>query len=142
MIVIDASKGALLVDLGSSYGTAVGSNRIPDNIGSYLKTGSEIVFGASSRVYKVHVDYRQMQKSLHQRQKMLQMEVNEISNFRDDNLDDLRKKVGSKYNNTIVVLNLPYHYVEDDVARLFQECGAVVSCHMFRQGAAEVQLDG
>lgn len=66
------------------------------------------------------------------------MEVNEIANLGDDNLEDLRKKVGSKYQNTVTVFNLPYHYVEDDVARLFQECGTVVSCYKFRDGAAEV----
>lgn len=64
IILLDSSKGAQLVDLGGSYGTKLDSKRITDNLGIELKTGSEIRFGASSRVYKVHVDYRQMQKSL------------------------------------------------------------------------------
>ena len=52
------------MDLGSTTGTSVNGKSVIDHTGIPIKDGDEIVFGASTRKYKVTVDYTRFRKSL------------------------------------------------------------------------------
>ena len=54
----------MLVDLGSTSGTVVNGKSIQDHMGVPLKDGDEVVFGASTRLYKVSVDYTRYKRAL------------------------------------------------------------------------------
>jgi len=64
---LDEQKGAVLVDLGSTSGTTVNGKVVPDHTGVAVKDGDEIVFGASTRIYKVSVDYSRFKRSLEEK---------------------------------------------------------------------------
>jgi len=68
-LIFDEQLGALLIDLGSTAGTKIDGNVIQDNVGVPLKDGSEVIFGASSRVYKTKVDYTKFRKALEEKQR-------------------------------------------------------------------------
>ena len=94
-----------------------------DHTGVPLKDGDEVVFGASTRIYKVTVDYSRFRKSLEAKQKALQNEIEAIETLSDTRIEDLRKKLGSSMVDTLYVGNLPYHYEESDIRTLFKGCG-------------------
>lgn len=75
-----------------------------------LKSGHEIMFGASTRLYKVHIDFTKLQRALNDKQKALRMEIQEMENLSDSKPEDIRRKLGSNYNETLYVGNLPYHF--------------------------------
>lgn len=64
VILFDEHEGAMLIDLGSTSGTKMNNEPLLANCGQLLKNDFEIVFGASSRLYKVTVDYSKFQKAL------------------------------------------------------------------------------
>ena len=63
-VILDEQKGAMIIDLGSTTGTSVNGKSVIDHTGVSLTDGDEIIFGASTRVYKVTVDYSRFRKSL------------------------------------------------------------------------------
>lgn len=81
--------------MGSTAGTKVNEEVLDANTGKELKNGCEISFGASSRAYKVTVDYSKYQRAIKERQRNLQVEINEIEELDDSNLNDMRRKLGS-----------------------------------------------
>jgi pSer/pThr/pTyr-binding forkhead associated (FHA) protein len=120
---LDEQRGAILVDLGSTSGTSVNGKVVHDNTGVALKDGDEVLFGASTRHYKVTVDYSKFKKALEEKQKALQNEIEAIDTLSDTKIEDLRKKLGSSVVDTLYVGNLPYHYEESDIRTLFKGCG-------------------
>ena len=63
-LILDEQKGAMIVDLGSTTGTIVNGKSVIDHTGVPLKDGDEVIFGASTRIHKVTVDYSRFRKSL------------------------------------------------------------------------------
>ena len=53
-----------------------------------------------------------------------------MESLSNNNLDDVRKKLGSKLNNTLIVSNLPYHFEADDLRTLLKECGLMTNVEM------------
>lgn len=53
-----------------------------------------------------------------------------MESLSNNNLDDVRKKLGSKLNNTLIVSNLPYHFEADDLRTLLKECGLMINVEM------------
>lgn len=138
-IVLDEQRGTLLVDLGSTSGTKLNGQVLQEHIGMPLKDGDEIVFGASTRLYKVKTDYSKFRKALEERQQQLQNEINAIETLSDSNIDDLKKKLGSSSMSTLYVGNLPYHFEETDLKSLFKTCGEIAKIEL-RKGFAFVQM--
>lgn len=136
-IILDELKGAMIVDLGSTTGTRVNGKSVIDHTGIPIKDGDEIVFGASTRSYKVTIDYSRLRKSLEAKQKALQNEIEAIATLSDSRIEDLRIKLGSSMVDTLYVGNLPYHYEESDVRNLFRGCGQIVKVEL-RKGFAFV----
>jgi len=59
--VVDKENGAMLIDLGSEYGTTLNGVELEQNVPAKIKQkGDVVVFGASTRSYKVKVDYSRM----------------------------------------------------------------------------------
>lgn len=65
------------------------------------------------------------------------MEVQADEELSDSNIDDIRKKLGSKLQTTVYATNLPYHYGVDDIRRLFKECKEAFK---LRDGVFEVVM--
>lgn len=53
-----------------------------------------------------------------------------MESLSNNNLDDVRKKLGSKFNNTLIISNLPYHFEADDLKTLLKECGLMSNVEM------------
>ena len=51
------------------------------------------------------------------------MELQEMESLSNNNIEDVRKKLGSQLNKTLIIGNLPYHFETDDLKTLLKECG-------------------
>lgn len=71
--LFDKEQGAMLVDLGSQYGTFLNGARLEPNTPTKLaKKGDVVTFAESTRSYKVTVDYSRMQRAAEEALKALQ----------------------------------------------------------------------
>ena len=63
-LAMDQEKGLVLIDLGSENGTTLNGIPIESNVPTLVQQKGDIVtFGASTRSYKVNVDYSRMLKA-------------------------------------------------------------------------------
>jgi uncharacterized protein YnzC (UPF0291/DUF896 family) len=51
------------------------------------------------------------------------MELQEMESLSNNNIEDVRKKLGSQLNKTLIIDNIPYHFETDDLKTLLKECG-------------------
>lgn len=92
-----------------------------------------MVFGASTRSYKVKVDYSKMLKAQEQALKALELEINKLENLKEDeelDVDQFKSTIGVAREDTIHVNNFPYHFEERDIRLLFKDCGEITRVAM------------
>jgi pSer/pThr/pTyr-binding forkhead associated (FHA) protein len=83
--VVDKEKGVMLIDLGSEYGTTLNGTELVENVPNLIqKNGDVVVFGASTRSYKVKIDYSRMLKAQEQALKALEIEIDQLENLKED----------------------------------------------------------
>ena len=58
--LIDAELGVVIIDLSSKAGTRIDEISLQVCIPELIKNGSKIIFGLSTRVYEVSIDYSKM----------------------------------------------------------------------------------
>ena len=84
-LVLDEHKGLLLIDLGSKYGTKLNGKQIEPNIPTPVnKKGDIVQFGASTRSYKITVDYSRMLAAQMKALKELEEEVDQLAELDKD----------------------------------------------------------
>ena len=84
-LVIDKDKGLLLFDLGSKFGTKLNGKKVKSHIGNPVKKkGDSIMFGVSTRLYQVHVDYSRLLAAQMQALKTLEDEVDLLAELNKD----------------------------------------------------------
>ena len=133
-IAFDQEKGLVLIDLASEHGTCLNGSVIQPNVPTEVrKRGDLIKFGASTRSYKVSVDYSRMLKAQEEELKKLQKEMNQLENLKEDDEIDantFKNTIGVIREDTIHVNNLPYAYRQDDLRHIFKDCGELLNIHM------------
>jgi RNA recognition motif-containing protein len=102
-----------------------------------------VVFGCSSRTYKVTVDYSRMERAAEEEQELLEAEMEKLKGLENPDIDAeaLKKTMGLTSQDTIFVTGFPYHYDESDFIKLFSECGKVehVSIPPDRQNKQQIR---
>ena len=96
-----------------------------------VKNGQKVVFGQSTRVYEIKIDYSKMQKAVEMEKKELEREIRRLERLdqahASNDMDALKSTLGLVKQDTIYVSNLPYSCTEKDLSELFNDCGKIVS---------------
>lgn len=92
-----------------------------------------MIFGLSTRVYEISVDYSKMQRAVELETKNLEREMKMLEKLDDvENIDleTLKSTLGLIKKDTIFVANLPYSVTEKDLQDLFNDCGKILSIRL------------
>ena len=92
-----------------------------------------MIFGLSTRVYEISVDYSKMQRAVELETKNLEREMKMLEKLDDvENieLETLKATLGLIKKDTIFVANLPYSVTEKDLQDLFNDCGKILSIRL------------
>lgn len=92
-----------------------------------------MIFGLSTRVYEISVDYSKMQRAVELETKNLEREMKMLEKLDDvENIDleTLKATLGLIKKDTIFVANLPYSVTEKDLQDLFNDCGKILSIRL------------
>ena len=108
-LICDAKDAVCLVDLASKAGSFVEGEKVQPMILNRLKTGYTIHFGASTRRYKVTVDYSNVSKYLEEKTKNLDKDFKLLEKLNDPNASKevIKASLGFEENDTIFVSGLP-----------------------------------
>lgn len=130
--LIDQELGVVLLDLMSKAGTKVDDKPLEGCIPATVKSGQKIVFGISTRVYEVQIDYSKMQKAVEIEKKALEREMRILERLDrpDLDIDTLKDTLGLVREDTVYVSNLPYSCTEKELAELFADCGKIASIRL------------
>jgi hypothetical protein len=133
--LVDKDLGVVIVDLMSKAGTKLDEKALEGCIPAQVKASSaqKVVFGLSTRVYTVSVDYSKMQKAIEIEKKNLEREMRLLEKLDDvDNMDveTLKSTLGLVRQDTIHVANLPYSVTAAELQNLFADCGKVASVRL------------
>jgi len=113
--VLDVDQGLLLTDLSSQYGTFLNGNRLDANFPTRVaQKGDVVTFGASTRQYRVTVDYSKMLKAQERALRNLEKQMDQLADLSSDeaNVDvkTFKSTLGVKREDTVHVSGLPYHF--------------------------------
>ena len=92
-----------------------------------------MIFGLSTRVYEISVDYSKMQRAVELETKNLEREMKMLEKLDDvENIDleTFKATLGLIKKDTIFVANLPYSVTEKDLQDLFNDCGKILSIRL------------
>ena len=132
-LLIDQDLGVVLLDLMSKAGTKLDDQQIDGCIPMPVKPGQKMVFGLSTRTYQVQIDYSKMQRAVEMEKRNLEREMRMLEKLDDvGNLDmaTLKSTLGLVKEDTLYVSNLPYSCTEEDLGKLFGDCGKILSIRM------------
>ena len=133
--LVDKDLGVVLVDLMSKAGTKLDDKQLDGCVPMQVKASSnqKAVFGLSTRVYEISVDYSKMQRAVEIEKKNLEREMRLLQKLDDaDNIDveALKSTLGLIKQDTVYVSNLPYSVTEQDLSELFGDCGRILSVRL------------
>jgi len=131
-IVFVRDKGVLLVDLGSRAGTIVAELPAKELEARNLKNNDIIKFGASTREYKVIIDFTEADKNIETEKRELREEIKIMKMLEDPNMDpeELRRKMGYSTNDTIFVANIDLEAKFEEVKSFFERYGDIKEIRM------------
>lgn len=124
-----------MIDLMSKAGTKLDDKALDGCIPQQVKANSrqKVVFGLSTRVYEISVDYSKMQRAVEIEKKNLEREMRILQKLDDSeniDVDTLKSTLGLIKQDTIYVSNLPYSVTEQDLQELFGDCGKILSVRL------------
>lgn len=119
----------IIIDPGSKAGTKIDDAMISQNVPYTLKNNQTIIFGESSRSYKVSLDYSKVSKSFELEKNKLEQDLKILENLEGEDLDleTLQKSLGLNKNDTVWVGNLIPSTTEEDLRDIFEDCGKIKS---------------
>lgn len=125
--VVDRNMGVAIVDLGSKAGTILNGDRIMPHFPMVIKTGDWFGLAESTRIYKVTVDYAEVQEFLDKKQRNLQMDLKILS--LQQNLSSkeevMKAGLGMIKQDTVFLSNLPENCSEKEIREAFEQFGKI-----------------
>ncbi|CDW73079.1 fha domain containing protein [Stylonychia lemnae] len=133
--LIDQDLGVVLIDLMSKAKTKLDDQTLEGCIPHQVKANSKqkVIFGLSTRVYQISIDYSKMQRAVEIEKKNLEREMRlleKLDNVDNIDMDTLKSTLGLIKQDTIYVSNLPYSVTEQELMELFNDCGKILSIRM------------
>eukprot|EP00347_Sterkiella_histriomuscorum_P005853 403355024 len=133
--LIDEDLGVVIMDLMSKAGTKLDDQPLEGCVPQQVKAKADqkVVFGLSTRVYQISIDYSKMQRAVENEKRNLEREMRLLEKLDDvDNMDvdTLKQTLGLIKQDTIYVSNLPFSVTDKDLQDLFGDCGKILSIRM------------
>jgi len=77
-LLVDSELGCSVVDLGSKHGSWVGDSKLRIGIAAPLDSGDRLKFGASSKEYKVELDFTEATREIERKKRQLDAEIRRL----------------------------------------------------------------
>lgn len=126
-IIVDQEQGVCLVDLGSKSGSYVDGKRIGDGVPQPLKSGQKLNFGASTRTYKIEIDYSDVEKNIEIRKRKIEQELKMVEKTTENasTAQLFKSTQPDLLDDTIFVKYVPTTATKKDIEELFSKYGKV-----------------
>ena len=126
-IIVDQEQGVCLVDLGSKSGSYVDGKRIGDGVPQPLKSGQKLNFGASTRTYKIEIDYSDVEKNIEIRKRKIEQELKMVEKTTENasTAQLFKSTQPDLLDDTLFVKYVPTTATKKDIEELFSKYGKV-----------------
>lgn len=126
IILFDKSLGLLIIDLNSTTGTYINSNRIKKSIPAPLESNDTLYFGEKTKKYKVEICIEHVKREYEKRLRAIDKELQTLETLQNPgkNIESVRESLGMNKVRKVRVENLPKKICfEKDLRELFGSLG-------------------
>ena len=126
-LICESQLGVCIVDLGSKAGSFLNKEKAANCIPCRLKPNDILNFGASTRSYRLSVDYSDVESYLNRRKREMKRQAEEMEALNNPltNPNALKASLGVKINDQIFVAGLPENASHKDIEQFFKQFGEV-----------------
>ncbi len=126
-LICESQLGVCIIDLGSKAGSFLNKEKAANCIPCRLKPGDILNFGASTRSYRLSVDYSDVEVYLNRRKREMKRQAEEMDALNNPlaNPNALKASLGVKINDQIFVAGLPENAAHKDIEQFFKQFGEV-----------------